>query len=309
MSVVLPDKAIIHPDASPGDILEYYTQQGTLPRPFAPFSFALNAGQGITSGNSSSTSSQTAVEMNMPTLPFTDLPDKRVSTQSFSASAARLPPSPTSPTHRFPSRFALGAGSERPESALAPSQGQAETRDSIAESFFNVEGRPSMDGRASSARGSFMGLGPIGSVVRHLRSGSSTSFGGIRFSVLSGTSLGGESYTNSVRGVSSRLVRQVFTPILPDELHLALGECVTVLRSFDDGWVIAARSDTKSLGVGSKEGGDVKVEMGAVPAWCFVKPMKGLRSERPVRSSSLGVTVQMEDEAKPRDDIISWSNF
>ena len=168
-----------------------------------------------------------------------------------------------------------------------------------------------MENRRASARGSFLGLGPLGSVVKHLRSGSSTSFGGVRFSVLStGSSLGGESYTNSTQGVSSRLIRQVFTPILPDELQLTLGERITILRSFDDGWVIAARSDTSTLGVGlSKEGADVKVEMGAVPAWCFVKPMKGLRSERPVRSTSLGVTVQMEDEAKPRNDIISWSNF
>jgi hypothetical protein len=92
----------------------------------------------------------------------------------------------------------------------------------------------------------------------------------------------------------------VFTPILPDELVLVLGERVTILQGFDDGWCIVARPALHA---------SEDVEMGAVPAWCFVRPMKGLRSERPVRSSSLGVTVQVEDEKRPREDVISWSNF
>lgn len=53
------------------------------------------------------------------------------------------------------------------------------------------------------------------------------------------------------------------------------------------------------------------VEMGAVPAWVFVKPVKGLKAERPMRSSSLGVTVEMD--AGPgfssREELVSWSNF
>ena len=244
--------------------------------------------------------------------------DKRVSTQSFSASKARLPPSPTSPTHRFPSRLGPGAGEKaRPESVG--------TRDSVADSFFHVDspggpGRPSGESsRRASARGSFMaGLGAVGSVVKHLRAGSGASasgsggFAGLRVSVLSTGSFGGSSYTNSMRAgassTSTRLVRQVFTPILPDELTLTLGERLTILQSFDDGWVIVGRSDAKLLSPGGGTGAE-RVEMGAVPAWCFVRPMKGLRSERPVRSSSLGVTVQVEDQARPREDIISWSNF
>ena len=97
-------------------------------------------------------------------------------------------------------------------------------------------------------------------------------------------------------------VRQLFTPILPDEPTLILGERVAIMKSHDDGWCIVGRD--KPYG---KPG---EVELGAVPAWCFVKPMKGLRSERPVRSTSLGVTVQMDDDVeKPRGDYISWSNF
>lgn len=53
-----------------------------------------------------------------------------------------------------------------------------------------------------------------------------------------------------------------------------------------------------------------EVELGAVPAWCFVKPVKGLRAERPLRTASLGVTVNLEDSNSPmRDNVISWSNF
>ncbi|KAL5486317.1 hypothetical protein ACEPAI_7363 [Sanghuangporus weigelae] len=230
-SVVMPDKAIIRPDATRDEIISYYSDQGKLPRPFAPFSFALSA------SHLSSSSSSTAAAQ-----------DKRVSTQSFSASAARLPP--PSPHSR---------------ASVQPS-----LRDSIRESFFGGNG--------------------------HLRSGSALS-GGSRLSVFST----GSSGAGSMTGVQQRQVRQVFTPILPDELTLTLGESVSILRSFDDGWCIVARPKPYSTN------GDA--ELGAAPAWCFVKPMKGLRSERPVRSSSLGVTVQVDNDVQPRNDIISWSNF
>jgi len=53
-----------------------------------------------------------------------------------------------------------------------------------------------------------------------------------------------------------------------------------------------------------------EVELGVVPAWCFLKPVKGLRAERPVRSTSLGITVQMDGPSfSSRDEILSWSNF
>ena len=165
--MVLPDKAIIRPDASRDEIISFYSEQGKLPHPFAPFSFALNA------SHSSST----------PSTPSTEMLDKRTSTLSFSASAARLP---ASPSHSRSSSV----------------------HDSIRESFFRGSG--------------------------HLRTGSALSTGS-RFSVFStGSSTGGRN-SESVSGVRQRQVRQIFMPILPDELTLTLGESVSILRSFDDG--------------------------------------------------------------------------
>lgn len=111
-----------------------------------------------------------------------------------------------------------------------------------------------------------------------------------------------------------------------------------ILQSFDDGWCVAGRESgilmpqPKSLfggsqksraltptllfghgvqgaGVGTRSGGNV--ELGMVPAWCFLKPEKGVRTERPMRSSSLGVTVQIDSDGQglDRNDTISWSNF
>lgn len=98
-----------------------------------------------------------------------------------------------------------------------------------------------------------------------------------------------------------RKVRQLFEPVLPDELVLSVGERLTVMQSFDDGWCIVGRP---SLMKGSD------VELGAVPAWCFIKPVKGLRAERPMRIASLGVTVQLDQpNCKSREAVMSWSNF
>ena len=171
-----------------------------------------------------------------------------MSTQSFSASAARFP-------------------------SLSPTRvdSQYSTRDSIADSFFG-------HGRSASALSA-----------------------GTRLSVFStGSSANTESLSTTL-GVQQRTVRQIFTPILPDELLLNIGEQVSILRSFDDGWCVVARPKLHEI--------QGEAELGAVPAWCFVKPLKGLRSERPIRSSSLGVTVQVDNEEKPRNDVISWSNF
>ena len=108
--------------------------------------------------------------------------------------------------------------------------------------------------------------------------------------------------SSTILGVEGRKVRQLFAPVLPDELVLSLGEKVTVVQSFDDGWCIVGRDSFIKPG---------EVEMGAVPAWCFVKPVKGLKASRPMRTTSLGVTVQLD--AGPgfssRDELISWSNF
>ncbi|KAF8501574.1 hypothetical protein F5888DRAFT_1245429 [Russula emetica] len=123
------------------------------------------------------------------------------------------------------------------------------------------------------------------------------SFGNRRSSVASSFS-----NASSMFGVEGRKIRQLFSPVLPDELVLSLGEKVTLVKAFDDGWCIVGRDSFIKPG---------EVEMGAVPAWCFVKPVKGLKASRPMRTSSLGVTVEID--AGPgfssREEVISWSNF
>jgi hypothetical protein len=110
------------------------------------------------------------------------------------------------------------------------------------------------------------------------------------------------SNASTILGVEGRKVRQLFSPVLPDELVLSLGDKVTVVQSFDDGWCIVGRDSFIKPG---------EVEMGAVPAWCFVKPVKGLKASRPMRTTSLGVTVQLDagPAFSSRDEVISWSNF
>ena len=71
-----------------------------------------------------------------------------------------------------------------------------------------------------------------------------------------------------------------------------------VIKSFDDGWCIVG-----------KDGFGGEVELGAVPAWCFIKPSPGLRAERPPRTSSLGVTVNIDAGPESRGDVMSWANF
>jgi len=127
-----------------------------------------------------------------------------------------------------------------------------------------------------------------------------------RFSLMSGTS------TVSTTSGTARKVRQKFEPVLPDELLPSLGERLTVVQSFDDGWCIVGRENStivhtaKSL-FKSQEPGE-NIEIGVVPAWCFLKPVKGLRAERPIRSTSLGVTINL-DGPSSRNELMSWSNF
>ncbi|KAF9069213.1 hypothetical protein BDP27DRAFT_1294023 [Rhodocollybia butyracea] len=131
-----------------------------------------------------------------------------------------------------------------------------------------------------------------------------------RFSVMSSTS----SIDNTPTTGTVRKIRQVFNPILPDELLVNLGEKLTVVQSFDDGWCVVGKegngtfAQPKSLFKQNEP--SANVEIGVVPAWCFLKPVVGLKGERPIRSSSLGITVQMEGPAfSSREEIISWSNF
>jgi hypothetical protein len=107
---------------------------------------------------------------------------------------------------------------------------------------------------------------------------------------------------STIIGGENRKIRQLFAPVLPDELVVSLGERVMVIRSFDDGWCLVGRDSVVKPG---------DVDMGAVPSWCFVKPVKGLKASRPMRTTSLGVTVQIESGSgfSSRDEVISWSNF
>ncbi|THV03196.1 hypothetical protein K435DRAFT_651803 [Dendrothele bispora CBS 962.96] len=132
-----------------------------------------------------------------------------------------------------------------------------------------------------------------------------------RFSVLSGSSVD----TQPTQG-TARKIRQTFSPVLPDELLVSLGERLTVVQSFDDGWCVVGRENSvfiqsaKSLFQSSQSTEPSNIELGVVPAWCFMKPVKGLKAERPIRSSSLGITVQMQGPSfSSREELISWSNF
>ncbi len=40
---------------------------------------------------------------------------------------------------------------------------------------------------------------------------------------------------------ATRKVRQVFDPVLPDEILVKLGEQLTIVQSFDDGWCVVGR--------------------------------------------------------------------
>ncbi|KAK7454627.1 hypothetical protein VKT23_011380 [Stygiomarasmius scandens] len=168
--------------------------------------------------------------------------------------------------------------------------------------------------RLQSAEASGPGKRSSGaSWVRHsfMSGGSFSTASQNRFSVLSGSSVD----TQLTQG-TSRKIRQTFPPVLPDELLVSLGERLTVFQSFDDGWCVVGRENSvfipsaKSLFQTSQPAEPNDVELGVVPAWCFMKPVKGLKAERPIRSSSLGITVQVQGPAfSSREEIISWSNF
>ncbi|CUA73078.1 hypothetical protein RSOLAG22IIIB_05143 [Rhizoctonia solani] len=110
-----------------------------------------------------------------------------------------------------------------------------------------------------------------------------------------------DSAASGANNVVTRKVQTVFAPLLPDELVLAVGEKVTLLQSFDDEWCVVGRD---RFG---------EVEVGAVPVFVFTKLRAGEKMERPMRSTSLGVQVEMSSAPgaawSSRDEVISWSNF
>ncbi|KAF8623647.1 hypothetical protein AX17_007346 [Amanita inopinata Kibby_2008] len=134
-----------------------------------------------------------------------------------------------------------------------------------------------------------------------------------RFSVMSAGSSAAEHNPSAGR---KRKVQQLFNPVMPDELFLSTaGEPLTVIQSYDDGWCLIARErgisgpTAKSIFGQNSIPGD-NIEIGVVPAWCFIRSVKGLRVERPIRRSSLGISVQLQGHAfLSRDQVISWSNF
>lgn len=107
------------------------------------------------------------------------------------------------------------------------------------------------------------------------------------------------SVTSSLDQWASCKVCQIFDPVLPDELVLRLGERVTLVQSFDDGWCVVGRPALAKSD---------DIEIGAVPAWSFLKPLKGHILERPMRLDSLGATNRL-DKPATRESIISWSKF
>lgn len=120
---------------------------------------------------------------------------------------------------------------------------------------------------------------------------------------------------SSLSGAGARKVRQTCNPILPDELLVTVGERLTVVQSFDDGWCCVGRENKtawaapKSLFKSHTPDPSTSFELGVVPAWVFIKPAKGLTAERPMRSTSLGVTIEMDAPGAARDELVSWSNF
>ncbi|KAI0711961.1 hypothetical protein C8T65DRAFT_574793 [Cerioporus squamosus] len=199
--VVMPERAVLRPGASRDEILQHYTAEGKLPRPFAPFA----------------------------------------------------PPSPST-----------CVGSAHSGMDMLPS-GRPSSTSSWLSPIFPLAG--SRSSRRFSNMSAMSGTSSIGSI-----------------------------------GASQKKIRQIFDPVLPDELVVSLGETLRLVQQHDDGWCIVGRDSVFKPG---------EVEMGAIPAWCFLKPVKGLRAERPMRVSSLGVTVNLD--AAPgidhRDNVMSWSNF
>ncbi|KAG6918637.1 hypothetical protein DXG01_012756 [Tephrocybe rancida] len=131
------------------------------------------------------------------------------------------------------------------------------------------------------------------------------------FSVLSSTS----SVESSPATGTTRPVRQLFDPVLPDELLIRVGDSLTLVQSFDDGWCVVGRdnptfiANAKSMFRPNEVTGD-EIELGVVPAWCFLRPAPGLRARRPIRSTSLSITVEVNaSNTTSRDNVISWSNF
>lgn len=135
---------------------------------------------------------------------------------------------------------------------------------------------------------------------------------------------GASSYFNQLSDPSNlssesrmKSVVRSFAPLLPDELVLRPGEELAVLQEFDDGWCVVAREGLGSNGAPTPPGlpdpedaipiGDSSsttgsstssrrrvLEVGTCPSWVFDEAtLSNSEFVRPMRSTSLGITVSM----------------
>ncbi|KAL1747132.1 hypothetical protein HDZ31DRAFT_32606 [Schizophyllum fasciatum] len=198
----------------------------------------------------------------------------------------------------------------KPFHTTAPSSSSAGSRSSVfsASRSSLALASPSAPSPSAPARSSMLNPNaPRHSFV------SAQSSAGSRYSVMSGYSSAPSAAGASLAG-HARKVRQLFDPVLPDELVLRLHERVALLQAFDDGWCVVAREAAPAVaGAGTslfRPADAGAADMGVVPAWVFIKPVKGLRAERPIRSTSLGITVRIDAPGfSSRDECVSWSNF
>ena len=124
-------------------------------------------------------------------------------------------------------------------------------------------------------------------------------------------------HSNPSMETRMRTVVRAFAPLLPDELVFRPGEELAVLQEFDDGWCVVAREGLGSSGVPTPPGlpdpedallpaGDSSsttgsstssrrriLEVGTCPAWVFDDASPHGEFTRPMRSTSLGITVSM----------------
>lgn len=118
---------------------------------------------------------------------------------------------------------------------------------------------------------------------------------------------------------------QSFEPLLPDELPVSIGDTLSLLQQFDDGWcVVAVEQDGDTAGDADRvASGSKEVKMGCVPLWVFERKSKAPGGHtRTMRTISLAVTIELTPtdpgmglDGAPRapwqreQPTVSWSNF
>jgi len=90
-----------------------------------------------------------------------------------------------------------------------------------------------------------------------------------------------------------------FQGLLPDELDVRVGDKLSLLQIFDDGWCVCVAENRPGSTSNNQD-----MMMGCVPLRVFERAPKGQKDTphmREVRTTSLAVTV----ENKPR--LVSWN--